>query len=79
MSAAKQIQVGPIASKLRFSVPGMTCDHCVRAVGDEVSAVAGVDHVDVDLTTKTVVVTGTEIDREAVWQAVAEAGYEAVP
>ena len=71
--------MGPIATELRFSVPGMTCDHCVRAVGDEVSAVAGVEDVDVDLTTKTVVVTGIEIDQEAVWEAVVEAGYEAVP
>jgi copper ion binding protein len=66
-------------SELRFSVPGMTCDHCVRAVTSEVGRVAGVDHVDVDLDTKLVVVRGTDVDRGAVWEAVDEAGYQAVP
>lgn len=66
-------------SELRFSVPGMTCDHCVQAVRQEIVGVGGVVHVEVDLATKAVAVTGTGIDQEAVWQAVDEAGYEAVP
>jgi copper chaperone len=66
-------------SELRFSVPRMTCDHCVQAVSREVAGVAGVEDVEVDLATKAVVVTGAGIDREAVWEAVDEAGYEAVP
>ncbi|MGH9245035.1 MAG: heavy-metal-associated domain-containing protein [Acidimicrobiales bacterium] len=65
--------------ELRFKVPGMTCDHCVHAVSSEIRKVAGVDDVDVDLDTKGVVVTGTDVDRTAVWEAVDEAGYEAVP
>jgi copper chaperone CopZ len=65
-------------TELRFTVPGMTCDHCVRAVSTEVAKVRGVNQVDVDLTTKAVVVVGTDIDRGAVWAAVDEAGYQAV-
>ena len=65
-------------TELRFTVPGMTCEHCVRAVNAEITKVPGVDDVSVDLETKAVVVHGGDVNREAVWAAVAEAGYEAV-
>jgi copper chaperone len=64
--------------ELTFTVPGMTCAHCVAAVRGEIEKVPGVRVVDVDLDTKAVVVTGTNIHRAAVWAAVDEAGYEAV-
>ena len=32
-----------------FAVTGMTCDHCVRAVTEELQALAGVTLVSVDL------------------------------
>ena len=32
-----------------YDVVGMTCDHCARSVAEEVSLVAGVEGVDVDL------------------------------
>ena len=32
-----------------FAVTGMTCDHCVRAVTEELRALAGVTQVSVDL------------------------------
>ena len=67
-----------MSDQLHLTVPGMTCDHCVAAVRDEVAAVPGVERVEVDLTTKAVVVTGTELDSVAVAEAVEEAGYEAV-
>ena len=59
-----------------YTVPGMHCEHCERAVVEEVGAVAGVDSVDVDLDTKLVTVTG-RADDAAVRAAIAEAGYEA--
>ena len=34
-----------------FYVAGMSCDHCVRAVTEEVSKLPGVERVDVDLAT----------------------------
>ena len=63
-----------MASKT-YRVEGMTCEHCVRAVTDEVSKVAGVTHVDVDLAGGTVEVTGEALDDGAVAAAVDEAGY----
>jgi copper chaperone len=61
---------------LRFSVPGMTCGHCVAAVRGEIEKVPGVRTVLVDLETKAVVVTGAALDPVAVAAAVDEAGYE---
>ena len=64
--------------ELRFKVPGMTCGHCVAAVRGEIEKVPGVDRVMVDLDSKAVIVNGSDVDREAVWAAVDEAGYEAM-
>jgi copper chaperone CopZ len=61
-----------------YVVEGMTCEHCVRAVSEEVSKVVGVVAVDVDLPTKRVQVSGVDVDDAAVVAAVEEAGYEAV-
>jgi len=57
----------------------MTCSHCRVAVTREVSQVAGVRSVDVDLEAKFVRVHGTRVDDAAVRAAIDEAGYDAVP
>lgn len=60
-----------------FTVTGMTCDHCVRAVHDQVAAIPGVTAVRVDLPSGQVTVEAPEpVDRAAVAEAVDEAGYE---
>jgi copper chaperone CopZ len=59
-----------------FTVPGMTCGHCEAAVTAEVSAVAGVTDVAVDLDTKVVTVTGAALDDAAIIAAIDEAGFE---
>ncbi len=53
----------------------MTCEHCVRAVTEEVSAIPGVSEVAVDLATGAVTVTGDTPTRERMAAAVDEAGY----
>jgi copper chaperone len=62
---------------LTYSVPGMSCAHCERAVSDELSAVAGVAAVEVDLATKRVVVRGDGLDDARLRAAIEAAGYEA--
>ena len=62
-----------------YVVAGMTCDHCVNAVTDEVGKVVGVEAVDVDLASGRVIVSGVGFDDEQVRAAVGEAGYELVP
>ena len=61
-----------------YLVTGMSCHHCAVAVTDEVSRVAGVAAVDVDLDTKLVRISGAAIDHGAVVAAIDEAGYDAV-
>ena len=62
-----------------WTVTGMTCGHCVKAVTDEVSALDGVEAVDVDLETGAVAVTAaTGPTREQMAAAVDEAGYTLV-
>ena len=61
---------------LTLSVPGMTCGHCEAAVTKEVSSVAGVTAVAVDLDTKLVTVTGAGLDRDAIVAAIDEAGFD---
>jgi copper chaperone len=59
-----------------YTVTGMTCDHCSRAVNTEVSSVAGVTAVDVDLATGKVAVTSEQpISTDKIREAVEEAGY----
>jgi copper chaperone len=60
-----------------YTVPGIQCGHCERAVKEEVGAVAGVESVDVDLETKLVSVRGDGLDDTQLRAAIAEAGYEA--
>lgn len=62
-----------------YQVDGMTCGHCRVAVLEEVSALAGVDQVEVDLATGRMVVRGPVLDDGAVAAAVEEAGYEVRP
>jgi copper chaperone CopZ len=60
-----------------FTVTGMTCAHCVSSVTEEVSAIGGVESVDVDLASGGLrIASGTPVDEEAVRAAVTEAGYE---
>ncbi|WP_028721334.1 heavy-metal-associated domain-containing protein [Patulibacter americanus] len=62
----------------QYVVQGMTCQHCVASVTEEVSEVGGVTGVDVDLASGRVAVHGTGVDEEAVVAAVSEAGYKVI-
>jgi copper chaperone len=67
-----------VSEKAVYSVPGMHCAHCERAVRDEVSTVSGVETVEVDLERKLVTVAADPLDDGAVRVAIEAAGYEAV-
>lgn len=61
------------------TVAGMTCGHCVKSVTDEVSSIANVTNVNVDLATGTVTVESEgDLDAAELRAAVDEAGYELV-
>ncbi len=65
-----------MTSTATFTVTGMTCEHCVESVSEEVLEIAGVTVVDVDLPTGRLTVTSDQPVSEAeVASAVDEAGY----
>jgi copper chaperone len=61
-----------------YQVTGMTCEHCVRAVREELTALAGVTGVTVDLapggTSAVTVSSKAPLAEEAVVAALDEAG-----
>lgn len=61
-----------------WAVTGMTCGHCANAVTSEISALAGVSHVDIEVVsggTSTVTVTAESApDAESLAAAISEAG-----
>ncbi|KZF10024.1 MULTISPECIES: heavy-metal-associated domain-containing protein [Rhodococcus] len=62
-----------------YSVEGMTCGHCAASVREEVSEIAGVTGVDVDVDSGAVVVSSdSALDDATVDAAVVEAGYRLV-
>ena len=65
-----------MTSTATFTVSGMTCEHCVASVSDEVLEIAGVTVVDVDLPTGRLTVTSDQpVSEDEVASAVDEAGY----
>jgi copper chaperone CopZ len=60
-----------------YSVPGMHCGHCERAVTTTLQGITGVIEVDVDLETKLVTVRGERLDDATLVAAIDEAGYDA--
>ena len=68
-----------IAMVKEFTVPAVSCGHCVNAITKEVSALQGVTKVDVNLNTKHVKVeTDGQVSTEAIVEAINEAGYDEV-
>ena len=60
-----------------YTVAGMTCEHCVRAVTGELSKIDGVEGVDINLATGRVDVRSDQpLEEATVAAAVDEAGYE---
>jgi copper chaperone len=61
-----------------YQVTGMTCEHCIRAVREELTALAGVTGVTVDLvpggTSAVTVSSEAPLDGQAVAAALDEAG-----
>lgn len=58
-----------------YEVAGMSCEHCVAAVGAALGDLPGVERVEVDLAAGRAAVTGVQLDDAAVTAALAEAGY----
>ena len=62
---------------MTYNVPAIHCAHCGLSIREEVSEVDGVDGVEVDVESKVVTITGSELSDEKLRAAIHEAGYEA--
>ena len=63
----------------QFRVPGVSCDHCVRAITQEVSTLPGVQQVVVNLDDKSVRVNHEgKVGVSELIEAIHEAGYDEV-
>lgn len=61
---------------LRFKVPDMNCQHCVRTIRSAVSGLPGIHGVDADPDSKLLNLDAEEgIDKEAIREAIEEAGF----
>jgi copper chaperone len=71
-----------MSAELTLLVEGMTCQHCVNAVSQEVGALAGVEDVSIDLVLEgqsTLRVSSSDtLPRDVVAAAVASAGYTVI-
>ncbi|WP_433249533.1 heavy-metal-associated domain-containing protein [Streptosporangium sp. CA-135522] len=66
-------------STATYKVTGMTCNGCATKVKNQVSTVAGVSSVDVELATGHVTVTAeSPIDNAVIMDTIEETGYEVV-
>jgi copper chaperone len=65
-----------MSESITYDVPGISCDHCRVAITREVSQVAGVEAVVVDIDAKRVAVRGEQLDDGALRAAIDEAGYD---
>lgn len=69
-----------VESTKTFKVSGMSCQHCVKAIKDNVGKLHGVKSIDVDLEAGKVTVKYNleQVDTEAIEGAIAGAGYDIV-
>jgi len=77
--AAHDTAASPSAVSEEVLVSGMTCSHCVASVTEELSEIAGVDAVTVDLNaggvSRVTIHSGEPIDAATITAAIEEAGY----
>jgi copper ion binding protein len=62
--------------KTSLKIEGMSCEHCVKHVGEALKGIAGVSAVEVSLKDKTAQVEHKGASLDAMKAAVIEAGYE---
>ena len=62
----------------QYRVPDASCEHCVRTITTELTAIDGVQYVDVNLDTKIVTVRAApSVSDEQILTGLDEAGYDA--
>ena len=62
---------------LTIPVGGMSCGHCVAAVKEKLSGMSGVTGVEVTLKPGQAVITGSDLNPDAIKAAIEELGFDA--
>lgn len=65
-------------AEMRYAVTGMSCGHCAASIMEDLSRLAGVSEVTVDLAEHVVTVRGGAVDDGQVRAAIVRAGYGVV-
>jgi copper chaperone len=66
-----------IVTEKQYKVPEISCEHCVRAITNELTSVPGIEVINIDIPTKVVTVRHTDdVSDEQIVATIAEAGYE---
>lgn len=82
VEAKDEATVSPSGVSTRVEVTGMTCNHCVASVTEELSQIEGVTAVDVDLkaggTSVVLISSASDLPVGSVEAAIDEAGYALV-
>lgn len=66
-----------VTSEQELTVSGMTCGHCAQTLSTALSAVRGVDYVDVDVASGRVILRSAHpLSTDALAGTVSEAGFE---
>jgi copper chaperone CopZ len=61
----------------QYKVPDISCEHCVRAITNELVSVPGVEVINIDIPTKVVTVRHADsVTDEQIVATIAEAGYD---
>ncbi|MFT4185858.1 MAG: cation transporter [Micrococcaceae bacterium] len=60
----------------KYDIEGMSCQHCIHAITEEVSEIPGVANIKISLDDKTLSLDSPEDVTTKVKAAVDEAGYE---
>ncbi len=60
-----------------YTVPDVSCEHCVSAITKELTQISGVQNVNVDLETKKVTVVADEsVEDQKIREGIDEAGFD---
>lgn len=60
-----------------YNVPDISCDHCVKAINQELTKIPGVQHVNVNLANKIVTVQAdATVSDNQIREGIEEAGYD---
>lgn len=66
-----------MSAHVSIAIEGMHCQNCVTSVFKKLSAIPGIDTVEVNLEKHEAIITGSEISIDAVRNAIEELGFDA--